>query len=151
MQDTFADANGDFHQQDSEKKNSIFNLGAAVSNIKDPHADMDKVGKEMRVFVLGDADALSDVVFGNDANQLLFVDAIRWLGGEESVAGAISTAEDVKIEHTKQKDLVLFYGTIFVVPALVLGLGLLLSRRTRSKGASLNPPAATAAAEGKGA
>ena len=66
----------------------------------------------------------SDAVFGNEANVMLFVDAIRWLGGEESFTGAISTTEDVKIEHTKQKDLVLFYGTIFVVPSLVLGAGL---------------------------
>ena len=151
MQDTFADANGDFKQQDNEKKNTIFNLGAAVSNIKDPHADMAKVPKEMRVFVLGDVDAVSDAVFGNEANVLLFVDAIRWLGGEESVAGAISTAEDVKIEHTKQKDLVLFYGTIFFVPAVVLGLGLLLSRRSRSKAGPMASPATTPAPEGKGA
>jgi gliding motility-associatede transport system auxiliary component len=152
MQDTFADTNGDFQQQDSEKKNAIFNLGAAVSNIKDPHADMAKVPQEMRIFVLGDVDALSDAVFNNEANVLLFVDAIRWLGGEESVAGAISTTEDVKIEHTKQKDLVLFYGTIFFVPAVVLGLGLLWSRRSRrGKTTSVAPPTGAPAPEGKGA
>jgi gliding motility-associatede transport system auxiliary component len=142
MQDTFADANGNFRQDDSDKKNGVFNLAAAVSNIKDPHADMDKVPKEMRVFALGDADALSDAVFGNEANVILFVDAIRWLGGEESVAGAIATSEDVKIEHTKQKDLILFYGTIFFVPAIVLGLGLLLSRRKKGRSAPMAPPAA---------
>lgn len=149
MQDTFADANGDFVQQDNEKKNGVFNLAAAVSNIRDPHADMDKVPHEMRVFAIGDADAVSDAVFGNEANVLLFIDAIRWLGGEESYMGAVTSTEDVKIEHTKQKDLVLFYGTIFVVPAIALGLGLLFSRRTRGKGGRVMaaPAAATA---GKG-
>jgi hypothetical protein len=151
MQDTFADANGDFQQQDTEKKNSIFNLAAAVSNIKDPHADMDKLGKEMRVFAIADADAVSDAVLGNEANAILFIDAIRWLGGEESFTGAITSTEDVKIEHTKQKDLVLFYGTIFFVPAVVAGLGLLLSRRSRGKGSQRPTPTATHAAEGKGA
>jgi hypothetical protein len=57
----------------------------------------------------------------------------------------------VKIEHTKQKDLVLFYGTIFVVPAVVLGLGLLLSRRTRGKSAPAVPPTAPPAPAAKGA
>jgi hypothetical protein len=151
MQDTFADANGDFQQQDTEKKNSVFNLAAAVSNIKDPHADMDKLGKEIRIFAIGDADAVSDAVMGNDANALLFIDAIRWLGGEESFTGAITSTEDVKIEHTKQKDLVLFYGTIFFVPALVAGLGLLLSRRSRGKTSSPPAPTAPQAAAGKGA
>jgi len=149
MQDTFADANGDFQQQDDEKKNGVFNLAAAVSNIRDPHADMAKVPHEMRVFAIGDADAVSDAVFGNEANVLLFIDAIRWLGGEESYMGAVTSTEDVKIEHTKQKDLVLFYGTIFVVPAFALGLGLLFSRRTRGRGGRVMAPSHQAA-EGKG-
>jgi hypothetical protein len=142
MQDTFADTNGDFQQQDSEKKNAIFNLGAAVSNIKDPHADMAKVPQEMRIFVLGDVDALSDAVFNNEANVLLFVDAIRWLGGEESVAGAISTTEDVKIEHTKQKDLVLFYGTIFVAPRSSSGSACLEPAFASRQEISVAPPSA---------
>jgi hypothetical protein len=35
----------------------------------------------------------------------------------------------VRIEHTKQKDVLWFYGTIFGAPALVLGLGLYTTRR----------------------
>jgi len=151
MPDTFADANGDFRQQDSEKKTNVFNLAAAVSSIKDPHANLGADAKETRAFVIGDADVFSDAVFGNEANVLLFIDAIRWLGGEESFSGAIATTEDVKIEHTRQKDLVLFYGMIFLVPALVLGLGLLLSRRSRAKSGSVTLPGVAASHEGKGA
>jgi hypothetical protein len=149
MPDTFADANGDFQFQDSEKR-TIFNLGAAVSKAMNPHAENFKAGQETRIFALGDVDALSDAVFGNEANVILFIDAIRWLGGEESFTGAIATTEDVKIEHTKQKDLVLFYGTIFFVPSLILGLGLLYGRRSRTKTAPA-APAPTPAPEGKGA
>ena len=58
---------------------------------------------------------------------------MHWLTGEESFAGAMTTAEDVRIEHTKQKDLVWFYGTIFGAPALVLGTGLVYTRRVRKK------------------
>jgi hypothetical protein len=146
LSDTFADKNGDFRYQESEKR-TTFNLAAAVTKWVEPHP------AQMRAFVMGDADAVSDAVFGNEANVVLFIDAIRWLGGEESFMGAIATTEDVKIEHTKQKDLVLFYGTIFAVPALVLGLSLLYSRRARTKGpkrAEAPLPAPTAA-EGKGA
>jgi ABC-type uncharacterized transport system len=126
---TFADANGDFIFQDGEKK-STFNLGAAVSRpVPDAKAGKDKTPPEMRLFVLGDADALTDAAFGNEPNIMLFIDAIRWLGGEESFTGAIATTEDVKIEHTRQKDLVWFYGTIFAVPAAVLMLGLAYGRR----------------------
>jgi hypothetical protein len=147
--ETFADTNGDFQYQDGEKR-TTYNLAAAVSKMLNPHADNFKTVQETRIFAIGDVDALSDVIFGNDANVILFIDAIRWLGGEESFTGAISTTEDVKIEHTKQKDLVLFYGTIFFMPALVLGGGLLLSRRKRGR-PIVPAPTPTPAVEGKGA
>ncbi|HEX2881342.1 MAG TPA: hypothetical protein VHO25_17560, partial [Polyangiaceae bacterium] len=58
-----------------------------------------------------------------------------WLGGEESFTGEVNTEEDVRIEHSQQKDLAWFYGTIFGVPGLVLAGGLIVSRRSRqSKG-----------------
>jgi len=60
----------------------------------------------------------------------------------------------VKIEHTKQKDLVLFYGTIFGVPSFVLLAGLLYSRRARTRGgaAPATPgPAPAPTPEQKGA
>jgi hypothetical protein len=145
MPDTFIDQNRDFQMQPAEKKATL-NIAAAVSKRLN-QGDDPKAQKEIRIFALGDVDALSDVVLGNEANALLLIDAVRWLGGEESFTGAISTAEDVKIEHTKQKDLVLFYSTIFGVPSIVLGLGLLLSRRGRAK---QNPVGIAATAEGKG-
>ena len=75
------------------------------------------------------------MVMGNVlGNQVLFLDALRWLGGEESFSGAVNTEEDVRIEHTKEKDALWFYATIFGAPALVLGLGFWVSRRRR-KGA----------------
>ncbi len=61
------------------------------------------------------------------------VDLIRWLGGEESFTGSITTTEDVRIEHTKQKDQAWFYATIFGAPSLLLGAGLVVTRRKRRK------------------
>jgi hypothetical protein len=132
LPETYADTNGDFLYQSSEKKN-VYNLAAAVS--KPVSVDGKPGGKdapEMRAFVLGDVDALSDAAFIDDANRVLFVDAFRWLGGEESFTGAIATTEDPKIQHTKQQDLVWFYGTILGMPSLVLGLGLLYASKKRA-------------------
>jgi hypothetical protein len=56
---------------------------------------------------------------------------VRWLGGEESFAGSLSSTEDVRIEHTKQGDQIWFYATIIGAPLLVLGLGLLITRSAR--------------------
>lgn len=143
---TFADQNRNYRQDEGEKQ-AGFGLAVAVSKPiatttpvpeQPKEASDDKkipdvpTPDEMRAFVLADADALTDVVLANFmTNQLLVVDALRWLGGEESFAGEVNVEEDVRIEHTQQKDLVWFYSTIFGVPALVLALGLTYSRRSR--------------------
>ncbi|MEJ7731629.1 MAG: DUF4350 domain-containing protein [Polyangiaceae bacterium] len=139
--DAWIDLDGNFEFDDKAEKKSSYNLVAAVSRpLKGAPAEPKKDDKdkkeapdEMRAFVLADADVISDAALGNEANLVLAVDALRWLGGEESFIGQASTAEDVRIEHTKQKDVIWFYGTIFAAPALVLGLGLLYTRRVRSK------------------
>src|SRR5262249_45574509 len=90
---------------------------------------------ETRLFVVGDVDVFSDMFLNNGPNVMFFLDALRWLGGEESFAGEVTTTEDVKIEHTRQKDLVWFYSTIAGGPLLVLGLGLVMSRKTQRSSA----------------
>ncbi len=153
--DTFADADRNFARDKSNEPAKTYNIAAAVSrqlgakapkkkpDTKDkPHAHGDSEAEsdpledlnETRAFVISDADALSDLVLANvPGNQYLFVDAIRWLGGEESWAGQQTTEEDVTIEHTKKEDQVWFYSTIFGAPALVLGAGLFASRRARQR------------------
>ncbi|MCA9592656.1 MAG: Gldg family protein [Myxococcales bacterium] len=146
MAGTFADANKNY-RIDAGESPSSFNIAAAVSakavtppkkkpepkDKKDQKKD--DAADETRAFVLADADALTDVVMANVlGNQVLLLDAVRWLGGEESFAGEVNSEEDVSIEHTKEKDLVWFYGTIFGAPALVLALGLTFARRSRKRG-----------------
>ncbi|WP_437901502.1 Gldg family protein [Sorangium sp. So ce124] len=128
--ETFADANGNFKFDADSEKRSAYNLAAAVSKELAPGGD-DKEKKELRAFVVADADVFSDAAFRNEPNIVLALDALRWLGGEESYAGEITTSEDVRIEHTKEKDQVWFWATILVAPAMVLGLGLFITRRGR--------------------
>src|SRR5690606_37463969 len=155
--DTFVDVNRDYRRDKDSEPAKSYNLAAAVSKklaasdkTKSKPADKDKQEKdtkekdkdeekdplddlnEYRVFVLSDADALSDLVLANvPGNQFLFVDAVRWLGGEESWAGEQTTEEDVRITHTKKEDQIWFYSTIFGAPALVFGAGMFISRYSR--------------------
>jgi hypothetical protein len=132
LPDTFNDDNGNFKLDGPAEKRSTFPVAAAVSkSVGVLPEGLKKRSDEMRAFVIGDADTVSDAALSNDGNVLLVADAVRWLTGEESFAGAVSTPEDVRIEHTKQKDMVWFYGTIFGAPTLVLGAGLLYTRRIR--------------------
>lgn len=149
MAGTFQDLNRDYSQQSDKERAEVFNLAAAVTRpLSAPAAapvpakpepgkkePPKEEPKELRAFVIADADALSDFVMGEVVgNQVLFVDAVRWLAGDESVQGLPNTEEDVRIEHTKQGDLGWFYATIFGAPSLVLGIGLLISRRSRASG-----------------
>jgi len=144
MGGTFTDLNQNYEfDKDTEKKDT-YNLVAAVSKPvegaeaakpdadKDKDKDAKKEPKELRAFVLSDADGLTDLLLSNfGPNRLLLMDAIRWLGGEDSFAGEVNDEQDVRIEHSKQGDQAWFYSTIVGVPALVLGAGLAISRRAR--------------------
>jgi ABC-type uncharacterized transport system len=142
---TFADANGNF-QQDPGEDRKAWELAAAVSRKKD------KV--ELRLFVVGDSDFLTDPALRFGGNGLLVLDPIHWLMGEESFAGQISSEADVPISHTRKQDVAWFYSSIFALPGLVLGLGAIVTRRKRrgrggSKSGNVNPPS-TAPTPGAG-
>lgn len=129
LTETFDDRNGNFRYDEGEETRKAYNLAAAVTRKVDSGDDK----KEMRIFAIGDVDAFSDWALGNEPNALFAIDVLRWLGFEESFAGSIANTEDVRIEHTKQKDLVWFYSTILGVPSLVLGVGLFFTRRSRHR------------------
>jgi hypothetical protein len=119
---TFADVNGNFQQDPGDDKKA-WELAAAITKKKDKN--------EQRVFVVGDSDFLTDAAIRFGGNGLLVLDPIRWLMGEESFAGQISTEADVPISHTRKQDVAWFYSSIFVIPGLVLGLGAIVTRRGR--------------------
>lgn len=146
---TFNDLNRNFKLDKDTEKSQVYNIAAAVTrpvsgaatpppskpDDKNKSKDKKPEPKEMRAFVTADADAFSDLVLTNvPGNRVLFVDAMRWLVGEESYAGATNTEEDLHIEHTKQQDLAWFYSTIFGIPTLVLAAGLFVRRRALAGG-----------------
>lgn len=148
MNESFADENNNFQLDEDSETRRMYNLAAAIELDAE-----DQEGKErgqtegeeqakeqgyrdMRVMVFADADIFIDL------HQLrfsvlsdLFSDAIKWLGGEEYLAGEIESEKDVLIQHTRSEDVLLFYGTIVGAPLLVLGFGLGIAwwRRNRTQ------------------
>jgi hypothetical protein len=119
---TFSDDNGDFQFTRGESKRA-WELAAAISKKKDKN--------EQRLFVVGDSEVLTDQAIRFGGNGLLALDPVRWLMGDESFAGQVSTETDVPISHTRKQDVAWFYSSIFVIPGLVLGLGAIVTRRRR--------------------
>jgi hypothetical protein len=61
------------------------------------------------------------------------MDVIHWLTRDEAFSGQASTEADIKIVHSRKQDVAWFYGTIFLAPALVIGAGVAVTRKTRRK------------------
>ncbi|WP_224241595.1 DUF4350 domain-containing protein [Hyalangium gracile] len=119
---TFPDANHNFNGDQGEERNS-WALVVAVQK-------KDTGGKDPgRAVVMGDSDALADGVLPNLGNAYLALDTLRWLTGEEAISGTVSTEEDVAIQHTREQDVIWFWATVLLAPAVVLGAGFFVTRR----------------------
>jgi hypothetical protein len=128
---TWEDKNKDLEfDKDSEERKG-YPVAAAVT-LRKP-AGASEPAQDGRAFVIGDSDVFSDQLIRNRANALLAFDAIRWLLGEPDAAGPISNEEDVPVRHTRKQDVVWFYGSVFLAPALVLLAGWSATRKRRKR------------------
>jgi hypothetical protein len=129
LADTFADENKDFKFQEGKEKKNTYIQGVASQKKGAPGAD----GKTGKLIALSDASAASDLLIRNQGNLIYFVESLRWLAGSPAAqgSGVASSEEDVRIRHTKREDTIWFYGTVALMPALVLGLGFIATRRAK--------------------
>ncbi len=139
---TWNDVNGNHEFDSGSEVRKAYELAAIVTK-RTASAVLPE--EEGRVVVLADSDSLTDMAIRNQGNAAMFVDAVRWLGGEEQISGRINNEEDVAIVHTRKQDVAWFYGSLFVAPALVIGFGLMFTRQGRKarKRKPLEPKAAT--------
>lgn len=127
LSDTFADENRDFKFNDGKEKRMTYVQGAAAQQIEAPG-----VVKRGKILGFSDASALADVLVRNQGNLIYFTEGLRWLVGDSKKTGGVATTEeDVRIRHTRKEDLAWFYGTVLVVPGLVLAMGAIANRRAR--------------------
>jgi hypothetical protein len=126
---TWADVDGDFEFTDRKEARKAHELAAAIT------LRPENGRPEGRALVLADSDALADDIVINRANGVMAMDLVRWLGGDEKVAGTVNNEEDVPVRHTRGQDKVWFYGTVFLAPALVLGAGFVATRRRKKAAA----------------
>jgi hypothetical protein len=99
-----------------------------------------------RAFVIADSDLFGDEAIAAPGNELLVLDVMHWLMGDEAYQGLVASEQDLPISHTRKQDVAWFYSTIFLAPALVLGAGWLTTKRRRRKA-----PAPVVPTEGAGA
>lgn len=153
MPQTWVDLDGNFAFDPPKESRRAYDLAAAITRKRElPAGTTAGAADEARVFVVGDSDFLTDAAVLAVGNRYLVLDAVRWLIGDEAIAGETSSEVDQPLAHTRNQDVAWFYVTIFLAPSLVLGIGWLATRRTRRKkarpllpGAAPSTPAKEAA------
>lgn len=127
---TWSDANSNFnYDKDAKEVRKAYGVGAAVTR-RPPGST--KVEDETRVLVLGDSDAIADVVLPQARGNAVFViDGLKWLFGDEQLVGTTNSEVDVSVMRTREQDKWWFYGSVFLAPALVILAGVLARRRAR--------------------
>jgi ABC-type uncharacterized transport system len=135
---TWNDVNGNFEHDAATEVRSTYEMAAAVNK---RNASALAPEDEARAVVLADSDAVSDLLLGRSVGNAYFArDAVRWLGGEEAITGTVTTEEDVPVTHTRAQNVRWFYGSTLAVPALVLAVGFVVTRRRRPGGKTGPPP-----------
>ena len=129
MPDSWNDASGNFEfDQAMGETKKAWGVVAAIER----RAPSAKNEEAMRALVLSDSDAIADLVLGQlQGNQYLVIDGFKWLLGDEQLSGTTSTEIDVPLARTRQQDTATFYGTTFLAPIAVLGVGLVARRRAK--------------------
>lgn len=137
LPDAWNDANGNFEfDQGGGEARKAHGLVAAVTR----RAKSNKPEEELRALVLGDSDGIADELLPLlPGNQLLVVDGFKWLLGDEQLQGATNTEQDVPLTRTRQMDSAWFYGTTFLAPLAVVGVGLFARRRAKKPAKEAKP------------
>ena len=124
---TWNDLNSNFEHDAPTEVRQAYGVLSAISR----RAASNKLEEELRALVLADSDVIADEVLPLlQGNQYLVVDGLKWLLGDEALQGSTNTELDLPMTRTRKEDSVWFYGTTFLAPVLVLGLGFVVRRRT---------------------
>ena len=132
LEDTWKDSNDNLQQDDGEAKD-LWSLGMAVEKNEN-----DVVSKAV---IFSDASWLTDNYLGKGLNigkqtiqphAILLSDTLFWLTDQQESSGTVNNELDVKIQHSKEGQGWIFFGTSILLPFFVFGIGRLrISSRTR--------------------
>ncbi len=96
-----------------------------AADAADPAADPDAPKPESRLVVFGDADFASNAYGGVEGNPNLFANALNWLAQQENlIAVRPKSANDRRLEMTARQQQGVLITSIFLMPALVFGVGI---------------------------
>ena len=124
---------GQVAQDDRDLKGPV-SLGAAVSAginapaaapAADAPATPEAPKPETRLVVIGDSDFASNRWLGISGNRDLFLNSVNWLAQQENLISIrAKDPEDRRITLSADQDRRIFWITIFIIPGLILLMGI---------------------------
>lgn len=93
---------------------------------------LDEAEDTQRVLVVGDGDFLSNAYLGNGANLDLGMNMINWLSSDDQlIAIPAKTAVDASLNLTQASSMLIGFGFLLVIPALLFISGLMIWLKRR--------------------
>ena len=90
--------------------------------------------REQRVIVIGDGDFISNSFLGNSGNLDLGMNIINWLSHDDAlIAVPAKTALDRNLELSKPVQIIIGFGFLLLLPALLIGSGVVIWMKRRKR------------------
>ena len=123
QEETWKDTNQNLKQDESETTD-LWSLGMAVEQTLND--------VESKAIVFSDASWLTDNYLGKGFNvgqqtiqphAIMLSDTLFWLTDQKESSGTVNNELDVKIQHSKEGQSWIFFGTSILFPLFVFGIG----------------------------
>lgn len=119
-----------FNGDDSDEVNGPLNIGLTLST----SIGNDPDSSQQRIAVVGDADFLSNNYLGNGANLELGLNLFNWLSHDDNLISINPrSAPDTRLELSQTQQLIIAIFFLIALPSLLVGLGLRIWLKRRSR------------------
>ena len=125
------DLKGELHFDDGSDVSGPLDIGVAMHRTLAANDGRGEDG-EQRVIVIGDGDFLSNAYLGTGSNLDLALNIFNWLVNDEILMDIpVRSAPDLAFELSRTTAVLIRFGAMFGLPALLLGTGFLIWHRRR--------------------
>lgn len=120
---------------DSDEQGGPLDIGYALTRTLEGTGEHeDEKPAEQRIVIIGDGDFLANSYLGNGGNLDLGLNLIDWLNHDDQfIAIAARTSGDSTLQLSKTAQMMIGFGFLFVMPALLLATGLFIWWRRRTR------------------
>lgn len=123
---------GEIRRNDHERAGPL-DLGVALSRRVEPEGNA-TAARDQRVLVIGDGDFLTNAYLGNAGNLDLGMAIFNWLNHDDAlIAIPAKIAPDVDLALSRPAALVIGFGFLLVLPAVLVGSGVTIWLRRRRR------------------